>query len=368
MKQLYKFSRLTFAILLASSSVSSLKAQDVSQIIKFGPTDATKLSQAYFSPAFKGFGFGMNSAWYSSAKAKNLGKFDLKIIATGALVPTKDQSFKLADLGLSQNIGYQAGATTPTLFGKDELGAEVKLYDNSNPRQEISKFNMPNGTGLNIVPSPQVELTVGLIKGTDVTVRYTPKIKGADFGSVQVLGLGVKHEITPYLFPGMVGKIIPFDLAVAFGYNQLTYKYDVPVAKQLNEDPSTAGQDLKQRIDVKLSGYTIDAIISKKLAIFTPFFSVGYNTAKSELGLLGKYTFKSGYNNLPLPAPANTPNLNSPKYDSITDPVKINQTDISGMRANVGFSLHLLVFRIYGAYSVGEYQAVTAGIGFGIGK
>ncbi len=367
MKKLTKFSTFTIAVLLGAGSVSNLHAQDVSDIIKFGASDATKLAQAYFSPGFKGFGFGMNSAWYNSAKAKKLGRFDIKIQATGALVPTSDQSFDLSKLGLSSNVKLGSNTITPTLFGKDEEGPEVTLVDNNG--NDVSSFNMPKGTGFNIVPSPQVELTIGLIKNTDVTLRYTPKIKADDSGTLQVLGFGIKHEITKYLFPGKTDKIIPFDIALAFGYNQLKADYNIKPADQLNEDPSTQGQDLNQRLSVKFSGYTMDAILSKKLAIFTPFVSVGYNTAKSELGILGKYTFQSGYNNFPSPpAPPNTPNTASPKYDSITDPVQLNQKDIAGLRANVGFSLHLLIFRLYGAYSIGEYQAVTAGIGLGIGK
>ncbi len=361
MKQSSKPYVFILAALLTFGSFGSLKAQDVSELIKSGPADATKLAQAYFSPAFKGFGFGMNSGWYNSAKAKNLGKFDLKIQASGALVPNKDQSINLGSLGLSSNVKFDAGATAPTLFGKDETGALVKLYDGSG--NKLSEFNMPNGLGFNIVPSPQIQLTVGLIKNTDVTFRYTPKVKSEDFGSVQVLGFGVKHEVTKYLFPGKTDKIIPFDLSVAFGYNHLNYDYNVKVADQLNDQ--NPGTDLNQRVAVNLSGYTFDAIFSKKLSVFTPFISVGYNTSKTELDILGVYNFQSGYNNL---SGTTTPDPTSPKYDNITDPVKINQKDIDGMRANVGFALHLALFRLYGAYSIGEYQAVTAGIGFGIGK
>lgn len=359
---------LSASLILLTLLNSTTKAQDVSELIKSGPGDATKLAEAYFMPAFKGFGFGMNSAWYNSAKAKNLGKFDLRIQGTGALVPTSDRSVSLSSLGLSSRTTFAANATTPTLFGKDETGAEITLKDNNG--NNVSSFNMPNGLGFHIVPSPQVQLTVGLIKNTDVSVRFTPKIgKQDDFGTVQVLGFGIKHEITKLLMPGKTEKIIPIDIALAFGYNQLTYDYKIKKDDQLNEDPATNGQDLNQRVEAKLSGYTFDAILSKKLAIFTPFVSVGYNTAKTELALLGKYTFQSGYNNLPSPpAPPNTPNLNSPKYDNITDPVSINRRDIAGLRGNVGFSLHLAFFRLYGSYSIGEYQAVTGGIGFGIGK
>ncbi len=325
---------------------NTVSAQDVAELIKTGPVDATKLAQAYFSPAFKGFGFGMNSGWYNSAKAKNLGKFDLRIQATAAFVPTSDQAIRFSELGLSPNVAYDR-PTSPTLFGDDIAGATLSLKDNPSV-----KFEMPEGTNFNVVPSPQIQLTVGAIKNTDVSLRYTPKVKGNDFGSVQALGFGVKHEITKYLFPAKTEKIIPMDLAVAFGYNQLKYDYAIKVADQLND--RNPGSDLNQRVKMKLSGFTIDAILSKKLAVFTPFVSVGYNSAKTEFGVLGDYNFSD---------PTATGG-----YRDFTDPININQTDISGVRGNLGFSLHLAFFRLYGAYSIGQYQAFTGGIGFGIGK
>ncbi len=359
MKRISKaFVYLAVAALPTSLSFNA-NAQDISDLIKSGPEDATKLAQAYFLPAFKGFGFGMNSAWYNSAKAKNLGKFDLRIQGTGSIVPTADRSINLASLGLSSRVTYNS-PTTPTLFGKDETGAQVNLRDNAG--NNIGSFNMPNGLGFNIVPSPQVQLTVGVIKNTDVSVRYSPKIgNSGDFGTVQVLGFGVKHEITKLLMPGKTEKIIPIDIALAFGYNQLTYDKSIPIEDQL--DDKNSGANLNQRVEGKLSGYTFDAIVSKKLAIFTPFASIGYNTAKTELGLLGTYVARTG-------APTVTdPNAtNDDKFTTFVDPVNISQKDIAGLRGNVGFSLHLAFFRLYGSYSIGEYQAVSAGIGFGIGK
>lgn len=360
MKQLYKLSSITLAICLIVGSLSKTQAQDVSELLKSGPADATKLAQAYFSPAFKGFGFGMNSAWFNSAKAKNLGKFDLKIQATGAFVPTKDQTIRFSDLGLSNKVTPSA-PTSPTFFGDENTNTTLDVKDNNG--NSLGSIDMPGGTGLNTVPSPQIQLTVGLIKNTEVSVRFTPKVKGDDFGSVQTLGFGFKHEITKYLFPGKLEKVIPIDVALAFGFNQLKYNYNVKLNDQLNEKPSTQGQDLNQRVEAKFSGYTIDAILSKKLSVFTPFVSVGYNSAKTQLGILGSYIARTSAPTLANPLPDS-----DDKFTAFVDPVNINQTDISGLRANVGFSLHLAFFRLYGSYSIGEYQAVTAGIGFGIGK
>lgn len=347
MNRSFKFYTLFSVLLVAPILINKVNAQDVSDLIKSGKADATKLAQAYFAPAFKGFGFGMNSAWYNSAKAKNLGKFDLKIQATGALVPENDQSIRFSELGLSSNINYGApNATSPTLFGKDEPGATITVLDNG------KSFNMPKGSGFNIVPSPQLQLTVGLIKNTDISLRYTPKLPSDEYGSLQALGFGLKHEITKYILPGKTEKIIPINIAVAFGYNQLTYDYKVKVVDQLNDE--NPGVDQNQRVAVKLSGYTIDAVLSKKLSVFTPFISVGYNTAKTEFDVLGNYSF--------------TDPTEDSGFTNVTDPITIRQTDIAGMRGNIGFSLHLAFLRLYGAYSIGEYQAVTGGIGFGIGK
>ncbi|KHJ38861.1 hypothetical protein PBAC_09710 [Pedobacter glucosidilyticus] len=351
---------LTLSIL--SVSAASFAQDDIGAIVKAGAGDATKLAQAYLNPFFRGFGFGMNSGWFNSAKTKNLGKFDLRIQATGAFVPPAEQRFDVNTLGLSSNTKLKPGSSpmSPTLFGDDISGSTLQVFGNDNPSTvgvdesqfALAEFQMPEGTGFNIAPSPQVQLTVGLIKNTDVSVRFVPSTKLGDGGQINSWGVGIKKEITSFL-PGKSEKIIPVDISLAFGYNQVNVDYKFAIEDQINEGPNP-NADLNQRIESKLSGFTVDAILSKKLAVFTPFVSVGYNTAKTELGILGDYIIQSGL------APNDT--------ETIKDPVVINEKSISGMRAGVGFSLHLAIFRLYGAYNIGEYNAVTAGIGFGIGK
>lgn len=349
-------------ITLIGTSLKSFAQDGVSALVKSGPADAQKLALAYLNPLFKGIGFGMNSGWYNSAKAKNLGKFDIRIQGSGAIVPSSDQSFDVTKLGLSNKTRVNGSAITPTAFGDNKTGSLIELFSDDN--RKVGEFNMPNGIGINFVPSPQIQATVGIIKNTDVSLRYSPEIgKNGDFGSVQVLGFGVKHEITKLLLPGKTEKIIPIDIAVAFGYNQIKYKYEVKTADQV--DDSNSGQNLNQRVEGTFSGYTFDAILSKKLAVFTPFVSVGYNTAKTDIGLLGRYIVRTDYQRFP---GTQIPDQSKPIYSTFTDPVKIDQKDIAGVRSSIGFSLHLAFFRLYGAYSIGEYSAFTGGLGIGIGK
>ncbi|NQV74896.1 MAG: hypothetical protein HQ491_02475, partial [Bacteroidetes bacterium] len=89
----------------------------------------------------------------------------------------------------------------------------------------------------------------------------------------------------------------------------------------------------------------------------TPFLSLAYNTAKTDAGLKGNYPIVTGV----------TP-LGQKIYTNYANPVTINQTDINGFRTNIGFQLNLAFFRIYGSYSMAEYNSFNGGVGFGLGK
>lgn len=327
-----KFRALRNMVLLSAFFMPlSLMAQDeVGDVFRGSPQDAGKLAGAYLLPATTGFGLGLNSGWYTSAKAKGTLRFDLRITGTGAFVPNKDKNFDVAKLGLT-SMSAVGSSITPTVSGPEVDGAKMQVNRNG------QQFNLPDGVGLNIIPSPQVQLTVGLPKNIDVSFRFVPTIDLDDVGKVNLFGVGAKVELLPIIL-GKKEKLLPFDLAVAFGYTQLTW--NIPLEVGTNPDPN-------QNIDIKLSGISTDAIISKRLSVFTPFFSVGYNKSNTDIRALGTYNFDGEVHK---------------------DPFQIKRDDVNGMRASAGFQLHLGFFRLYTSYTQAKYGYVNAGIGFGIGK
>lgn len=345
-------------------SVPAFAQQEAGQLIKSGAENATKLTEAYLRPVFKGFGIGLNSGWSNTGSTKNLGRFDIRLSATGAFVPQKDKSFDLTKLGLSPNIrpANPNHTITPTAAGDDTDGPELIVYDETNS-YEVDRFRMPAGTGLPFVPTPQLQITMGLPRGIDVSLRGFPEIDlGEDLGSVKMIGAGIKIEPLR-LISKTVNKIMPVDLALAFGFTRFDYSVDLDVERPDNavpEDPQQNQDYSNQRIEAKISGISVEAIVSKKLAFFTPFLSVGYNSSTTDGGLRGNYPIISG---------ASLSNGNIiPTYSTFTDPVNIKETYVSNMRANLGFQLNLAFFRLYSSYSLGEYNSFNAGIGFGIGK
>lgn len=329
-----------FSLALAQKASAQ---QDVGDLFVSGPADATKLVNAYFDPLYKGLGLGLTDGWTNTAKSKGFLKFDVRLSVSGALVPQAARSYDVNTLGLN-NIRPAAGSSSigPTAFGNDEVGGRMEVYTSDGvPTGKF--FNLPEGLGFHTVPSAQIQATLGLPKHIDLTVRAMPKIKfGSDLGSLSMFGVGAKVELLP-LIMGQTEKLLPVDVAIAGGFTQYNYDLDL----NIDDAPSS-----DQRIDAKFKGVNIDAIVSKKIAFFTPFVNVGYQTSKTDLRALGTYNFE-------------TSATTSATY---VDPISVKQTDIDGLKGSLGFQLKFGFFKIYSSYTLAKYSMFNFGLGFGTGE
>jgi len=359
MKKIYSLIVIALLITMAfranaqNNNNNSGSGSGFDQLIKSSPADATKLLQNFAEPLFKGFGIGLNSGWNNTAKTKKFLHFDLRITANVAQVPVSDQSFDVTKIGLSNHLTVDPASPTsiaPT-FGGDKNAATPKMdVWNDAHTQVLTTFNMPNGV-IQYVPAPNIQLTVGIFKNTDLTIRTTPTIKiGSNAGSVSMTGFGLKHDLIQDF--AKKGAIKPFDLAIAVNYNRINYNVPLTVNPDAGTQPAAGAQTdfSTQHINGVFSGTNVQAIISKKLAFFTPFLAVGYQSANTTFDALGNYPISSstvGY------------------YTTVTNPVHISETSVNGFRTDVGFQLNLLILRIYLSYSPGQYQSVNGGIGLG---
>jgi hypothetical protein len=354
MKKIYPSLAAAILIFMASG----VKAQNgFSALIKAGPADATKLVNAYGEPLFKGIGTGLNSGWYNSAQPKKLLHFDLRISVSASMVPTSDQTFDVTKIGLSNNVrpADASQVIAPTFGGdKNTQGPLLNIYDDNGTK--VGSFNTPAGK-LSFVPAPQVQLTVGLIKNTDLTIRAVPKVSfGSDGASVSMIGFGIRHDIIQDFAGKTADKLIPFDLAIALGYSHLNMNIPLTVNPDNGAQPKDSQQSTdfsNQHINGTFNNFMIQAILSKKLLFFTPFLAVGYNTTHTSAGAIGNFPITTGGN------------INNATYTTYTNPINIDETSVNGFRADLGFQLTLGFFRIYASYSAAQYSSVNGGIGFG---
>ena len=196
------------------------KAQELESILLASREDANKLTAAYISPAMKGLIYGMNSGWYHTAKVhKKLG-FDLTIGFNASMVPSKDEIFSFADLNLS-NV-TSTSLTSPTVVGSSD-GAELRLtqtYDGQTlTTPEL--ISMPEGIGedlpLNAIPTPAVQLSIGLPFKFDAMLRLVPEV-GSDDVKGKLFGIGLKKEIT-----GIFGPLdkLPLHVSLLAAYTNM---------------------------------------------------------------------------------------------------------------------------------------------------
>lgn len=329
--------RILFAACFLALTPNMTKAQglDFDSFLEAGIDDASLLLESYLQPAFEGFGFGMNSGWYNTAKPHKFLGFDISGSISLARVPDGKQFFTLPT-GLT-NVSLTNPSDTrrlPTIFGPN-LGAddlpELRFTDDNG--DEIIRISAPTGLGIdedivpfNAVPVPMIQLGLGIFKGTELKLRYIPEQDFEGDGGVKLFGIGVMHDVTQYL---PAEKLLPFDLSVFLGYTNLESYVNIDEA---------AGQTA----EFNANAWTVQGVISKKVLFFTAFAGLGYSNSNVDFNMLGDY---------------------STETSTFTDPISLNYKN-AGIRTNIGVRIKLLFLTITGEYAIQEYNTFTAGVGF----
>ncbi|WP_321515425.1 DUF6588 family protein [Marinifilum fragile] len=320
------------------------KSQDIEQFLLAGTEDASKLTEKYVNPVSKGFMYGLNNGWYSTARThKKLG-FDITLVANLAKVPSKDETFQFIESDYSNITLANGSSKIQTLMGgennttlqariKTDMG-EVKLTD----------FVMPDGIGddlpMNAVPTATLQVGIGIPGiNSDLKVRYLPKVGSSDL-EVGMFGIGLQKSLSKML---KIDKT-PVDISALIAYTRLTSEYDI------QEDSGLNGSG--QKMEFKTNAYTFQAIASVNLKLIEFYGAVGYNTSKMDVDIKGSYDLEYTLEG-----------TGATVKETVVDPVSVD-FDASGVRATLGTRLNLGFFKIFGDYTIQEYNTITGGIAF----
>lgn len=339
MKKIYLSLFLTLSLFVSYGQI------DFGSLLEGGTEDANVLLGKYLEPAFEGFGYGMNSGWYNTAKPHKLLGFDLTVTANMARVPEGAKFYTLNEADFNNitirgaenapNGPYQA----PTVFGPNLDADDIPyLVFNEGTDDELS-ITAPSGLGLDeaiglrSIPVPAVQLGIGLVKGTEIKLRLIPQQTFGDPGSqfnTSLFGIGLMHDVKQWI-PGI--KNLPFDLSAFVGYNKFSNTFELDYDS--NGDLRTG--------EFNVSGTTFQGIISKKLAVLTVYGGLGFITSKSDFALLGDF-----------------------EIDGVPeDPISLEYSS-GGVRANAGARLKLAVFTFHAEYALQKYSTFTAGFGISV--
>lgn len=288
-------------------------------------TDAKALIEAYISPLGNSLAAGLNNGWYNTAKPHKLGGFDLTFTANFVLINDEVKTFNIDDV---VEGNYFSGQSTPTILGSSNANADVDI-------DGTTVFKMPNGLDIPTIPIPVLQVGIGLIKGTEIDIRYVPETKFGKAGEVSILGFGIKHDLFQWL--PIVDKI-PVDLAIQAGYTKVDTDIELIDANGY-VDPGIANLDL--------TATTVNLILSKKLLMFTPYVGVGYNSNTTVFNVENKFHIGN-------------------QWIPVADLKEYEFSSNNNFRSNIGFRVNIAVIAVQANYTFSEYPTATLGIGISV--
>ena len=363
MKQIKK----TILVVLLSAVFTASYAQfgEIGKVLAGGKADASMLLTEYIKPYANSLGANLNGGWYNTAKPHKLGGFDLTISASMAFVPGGDRSFDASSLTFAPTSQYittaVTGASSPTAAGNKKPGQTITYtYDDGVlPVTDIASYEIPKGSGVSYFLSPMIQASVGLMKETDIIGRFMPQTKLGLSGGIKagMWGVGIKHSLSQWI-PGL--KRIPvFNISLMGGYTRLSLNSNLDFTPdKLNwTDVTTAAVGFNnQTLDMIVSGYTVNLLLSADLPVITIYGGAGISGSTTTLVLEGNYPF-----------PDITSNFEVTDDSVLEDPIDIKIKSQGGSatnpRLNVGARLKFAVITLHVDYTYANYSVLTAGLG-----
>ena len=185
--------------------------------------------------------------------------------------------------------------------------------------------------GFEAVLFPMLQLGIGVIRNTDVKIRYLPMLEFDDDLKAKLWGVGILHRINDY-FPS--GDELLVDISLFGGYSHID--------SEIRLADTYPGED--QQGSQQFNTWTLEGLVSYELSVLTFYGGLGYNEIISDLEVLGTYDLGS---------------------EILTDPIEVRST-YNGFKATVGLRIKLAVFTLHGDYTFNDYNLLTAGFGLNV--
>lgn len=286
--------------------------------------------------------------------------FDLRVTSTAALVPFSDMIFNVDNLNL-QNLQLLDGPrSTPTLMGRDITSARLgSFYTNPSTGQseQLFDFEMPSGLDFRYVITPMAQLTFGLIKDTDITMRFVPTVTVDDDLNFGVWGIGIQHGINQWYNP--TDDLL--DISVQVGFTSVKSKLNLEVDPEFDPEKENSFPESHwsgQNAQFRSYGFTANLLAGRQYRFFTIYGGVGVQTSGTIIKANGAYPFVE-----PINPDDYTPGGPTKTVTSIEDPFELKMKNRVKPNVLIGGRVRVAMIAISLSYTISEYQSLNAGVG-----
>ena len=316
----------------------------ISLLLTFGFTNAQSdqdllvedmllIADNFGTPAAEAAAIQSSAGWFSSARDLGEWKVEISVHGNAVFIPGSKQT-KLAsnkDFNIL-NIQGSTNALLPTVFGGDtDVVFEGELIG-----QEFS-FDAIDGLNKEVVIHPFPQVTVGLPYGTEVALRFVPRVTINDVG-VSTSGIGLKHNFAQYF---KYSRPDDFQVAAVVTYSNINIDYEyTPI------EISASGSKVLElnRIDVKADIWLLQGLVSKLYGDFEVFGAMGVTSSNFD------YSMGGGGSLLP----------------TLNDELgALGGNDVK-FKADLGFNYYIGNFKISSAFTAGSFFNANLGLHYKI--
>jgi len=325
----------------------SVAAQEnIDDLLAAGVADAKRFSTDYIKPANDGLAYGINTGWFNNAKTPKRFGFELSIIGNVTFINDEDKQFVL-NTNDYENVRFQDGSTSKpvaTALGNNDPAVFVEItYDDPIFGEQTTELELPTGIGaanINLIPTVFLQGSFSPLKGTQVKVRYFPKIDRED-AKVGLYGFGLQQDFTSFL---PAESVLPISISGLIAFTHLDGSYDFTAQGVVDGD--------NQQIKTETNTMLYQVIVGTKLKVINFYGSVGYLNGKNTTDLLGTYRVSGeGLGGVTIYS------------DEIVNPFSI-ESETKGIITTVGANVTLGFFGLNANYTIADFNSASLGMNF----
>lgn len=235
-------SKLLLATVAITCVTSQSRAQDLGGTLQ---GVGAAYAEAYVQPLVNAFGADINSGLFHTAQIGGgmLPVVDLYlgVKVFGAFVPIGDRTLDLSYTAPRAFTGADGELYTvdvvydiedaPTIFGDTEspgvviatvnetvdagMDGQMGTADDIVINEQSELDLAPGLIKTSIAPLAIPQARIGSVFGTDMMIRYLPRVDRDDLGSFGFIGLGVRHSVSQYV------PMLPMNLAAQISWQKL---------------------------------------------------------------------------------------------------------------------------------------------------
>ena len=265
MRKLLK-STLLLSILLVTKI--SKAQEDVNLLID----DMLLIAENFAAPGAEGATLQSSAGWFSSASTLDKWQVEVSVHGNALFVPSSKQDKLINNNQFNiLEIRGASNALLPTVYG----GETDAIYEGNIFGQNFD-FEAIDGLDKGVVLHAFPQVTVGLPYMTEIAVRYLPEVFINDVG-VSTYGIGLKHNISQYLYKRLRAEDFQFALVANYSNFQADYKF-LPIDIQIAN---------LNRINVDANMYNVQLLGSKLYDTFEVMGGVGYTNSNFDYAFGG---------------------------------------------------------------------------------